>query len=156
MSSVVESIVIERPITDVFTFYRDFRNMPDFLGDVTWVDVIGDRTSRWTIKAPFGLELCWTVVVTALRPNAFIAYETESAPAAVRWEVGFAPGFRPGTTLVREVMLMPGGAIARAALAAVGKPPDREVRANLKRLKERLETGRVTTMDYAVAGKFVP
>jgi hypothetical protein len=51
-------------------------------------------------------------------------------------------------------MSMPGGWIAHIALAAVGKPPALEVRANLKRLKERLETGHVTTMDYAVAGKF--
>jgi uncharacterized membrane protein len=152
----VEIIVIERPVADVFAFYRDFRNLPDFLGDVVRVEVIGERTSRWTICAPFGLELCWTVIVTALRPNAFIAYETESTPAPARWEVGFLPGFRPDTTLVREVMSMPGGAIGRAALAAVGKPPDREMRANLRRLKERLETGRVTTVDYAVAGKFAP
>jgi hypothetical protein len=51
---------------------------------------------------------------------------------------------------------IPGGALARAALAAIGKPPAKEVRANLERLKERLETGRVATSDYAVAGKFAP
>jgi hypothetical protein len=53
------------------------------------------------------------------------------------------------------VLSMPAGLIARSALTAVGKPPAREVRANLTRLKELLETGHVTTMDYAVAGKFV-
>jgi hypothetical protein len=58
--------------------------------------------------------------------------------------------------VVREVMSMPGGFIAEAALAAIGKPPAGEVRANLKRLKELLETGHVTTMDYAVRGKFAP
>jgi len=149
-----ESIVIERPVEDVFAFYQDFRNLPDFLGDVVRVQATGDRTSRWTIKAPLGLELHWTVVVTDMLPNAFIAYQTESAAAPARWEVSFSPGTHPGTTLVREVMSMPGGLIARAALAAVGKPPAKEVRANLKRLKELLETGHVTTMDYAVAGKF--
>jgi uncharacterized membrane protein len=118
------------------------------------VEATGARTSRWTIQAPLGLELHWTVVVTDIIPNAFIAYRTESATAPARWEVSFSPGAHPGTTLVREVMSMPGGLIARAALAAVGKPPAKEVRANLKRLKELLETGRVTTMDYAVAGKF--
>jgi hypothetical protein len=51
-------------------------------------------------------------------------------------------------------MTLPGGQLAAAALAALGKPPAHEVRANLVRLKELLEHGRVTTFDYAVAEKF--
>jgi uncharacterized membrane protein len=148
---IVETIVIERPVEDVF----DFPNLPDFLGDVVRVEATGDRTSRWTIQAPLGLDLHWTVIVTDMRPNAFIAYQTDSIAAPTRWEVSFSPSSRPATTLVREVMSMPGGLIAKVALAAVGKPPAKEVRANLKRLKELLETGRVTTMDYAVADKFM-
>jgi uncharacterized membrane protein len=151
---IQDSIVIERPVEDVFAFYRDFRNLPEFLGDVVRVETIGERLSRWTVKGPLGIELHWAVVVTQVRPNAFIAYQTESLAAPARWEVSFSPGPAPGTTVVREVMSMPGGWIAQAALAAVGKPPALEVRANLKRLKERLETGHVATTDYAVAGKF--
>jgi uncharacterized membrane protein len=152
--SIYESIVIEQPVEDVFAFYQDFRNLPAFLGDVVQVELTGDRTSRWTIKAPLGLELHWTVTVTDIRPNAFITYRTEPAAASTLWEISFSPGTAPRTTVVREVMTMPGGRIAEAALAAVGKPPAKEVRANLKRLKELLETGQVTTKDYAVAGKF--
>jgi uncharacterized membrane protein len=153
-NSIEDSIVIERPVQEVFAFYQDFRNLPEFLGDVVRVETIGERISRWTIKGPFGIELHWTVVVIEMRPNAFIAYQTESLATPARWTVSFSSGPAPGTTVVREVMSMPGGWAAEAALAAVGKPPAQEVRANLKRLKERLETGHVTTMDYAVAGKF--
>jgi uncharacterized membrane protein len=152
--SIEESIVIKRPVEDVFAFYRDFRNLPDFLGDVVRVESTGERTSRWTIKAPLGFELHSTVVVTDMLPNALIAYQMETPAAPARWLVSFSPGAGPGTTVVREVMSMPGGWIAEAALAAIGKSPAHEVRANLKRLKELLETGHVTTMDYAVAGKF--
>ena len=42
----------------------------------------------------------------------------------------------------------------RAALAVIRKFPDKEVAANLNRLKELMETGRVTDTSYAVAGKF--
>jgi uncharacterized membrane protein len=154
---IEESIVIERSLADVFAFYRDFRHLPDFLGDVVRVEVTaGDPTSRWTIRAPLGFAVHWTVVVTDLRPNTFIAYQTAWAGAPARWEVSFSSGAEPGTTVVHEVMSMPGGLIAAAVLAAIGKPPASEVRANLKRLKELLETGYVTTMDYAVPGKFAP
>jgi uncharacterized membrane protein len=150
---VDQDIVIERSVADVFSFYQDLRNLPAFLGDVVRVELTGDKTSRWTIKAPLGLELHWTVIVTDMRRDAFIAYQTESPVAPTRWEVSFSQsGSR--TTVVREVMMMPGGLIAEAALAAFGKSPFKEVRANLERLKELLETGRVTTMDHAIAGKF--
>jgi uncharacterized membrane protein len=153
---VEESIVIERSVEDVFAFYRDFRHLPDLLGDVVRIEATGERTSHWTVKAPLGFAIHWTIVVTDMRPNAFIAYQTEPAVAPVRWEVSFSPGAEPGTTVVREVMSIPGGPIAAAALAAIGKPPASEMHANLKRLKELLETGHVTTMDYAVPGKFAP
>jgi uncharacterized membrane protein len=152
--SIEASIVIERPVDDVFAFYQDFRNLPAFLGDVVRIELGGDRTSRWTIAAPLGLAVHWTVVVTDVRPNEFIAYETTSQAAPARWEVSFAPAPVSGTTTVREVMTIRGGRIAQAALAALGKPPAKEMRANLQRLKELLETGHVTTMDYAVANKF--
>jgi hypothetical protein len=51
-------------------------------------------------------------------------------------------------------MKVPLGWIGRAALAVIGKHPAREVSANLHRLKELMETGRVTDTRYAVPGKF--
>jgi len=40
------------------------------------------------------------------------------------------------------------------ALALIGKFPAEEVRANLHRLKQVMETGNVTDTSYAVRGKF--
>lgn len=153
-ASIAESIVIERSVEDVFAYYRDFRNLPAFLGDVMRVEVTGEGTSRWTIRSPCGVDLQWTVVITEIRPNAFIAYQTELAAAPARWEVSFSPGVQPCTTLVREVMSMPGGLFAKAELAALGKPPGRKAPDNLTRLKQLLEARRDTTMDCAVAGEF--
>jgi hypothetical protein len=42
---------------------------------------------------------------------------------------------------VREQLVVPLGAIGRAVLALIGKFPDREVAANLTRLKQLLEIG---------------
>jgi hypothetical protein len=41
-------------------------------------------------------------------------------------------------------------------LAFIGKFPAKEESANLHRLKQLLETGRVTDRSYAVSGKFGP
>ena len=70
------------------------------------------------------------------------------------WAIHLSPASEAGATEVREVMTTPLGRMGRAGLALVGKPPAREVSANLHRLKEVMETGTVTDTSYSVAGKF--
>ena len=154
-NTVERRVTIERPVERVFDFYRDFRNLPSFLGDVMAINEIGPATSRWTIQGPLGMQADWTVRVTEARPNELIRYETVSSPALrTYWEIYFSPGSTANETEVREVMRMPLGRIGRAALALIGKFPAAEVTSNLHRLKEVIETGRVTDTSYAVRGKF--
>jgi uncharacterized membrane protein len=148
-------VTIQRPIHEVFGFYRDFRNMPRFLGDVTGVEQVGPTTSRWTIQGPLGLRVHWTIRVIEERPNELIRYETvTSTGLRTRWEIHFESGTDARETEVHEVMRAPLGLPGQWALALIGKFPAREVSANLHRLKEVMETGRVTDTSNSVAGKF--
>ena len=148
-------VVIQRSVQEVFGYYRDFGNLPNFLGDVMAVQQINPTTSRWTIQGPFGIRAHWIIKVTEQRTNELIRYETVSSPRLkTYWEIHFTSRPDTGETEVREVMKAPLGRIGRAALALIGKIPDKEVCANLRRLRELLETGAVTDTSYAVAGKF--
>lgn len=151
-NTIEASVTIERPVEEVFGFYRDFRNLPRFLGDVMAVERIDPATSRWTVQGTFGFRVHWTTTVTEERPNELIRYETAGLRSS--WEINFTPGPQAGSTVVREVMRAPLGRLGRAALALVGKFPAEEVSANLHRLKQVMETGHVTDTSYAVAGKF--
>lgn len=150
------SIDIERPLREVFAFYRDFTNLPRFLGDVIEIEPMTDTTYRWTIEGPMGVRLHWKVRVTDVRPDEYIRYETIGLPGLLRtyWEIEFSPGARLGTTNVRERLTVPLGMVGKAFLRLVGKSPAKEVVANLHRMKQLLETGRVTDTCYAVPGKF--
>jgi uncharacterized membrane protein len=149
------SVTIRRSVEDVFRFYRDFQNLPSFLGDVMAIEQIGPATSRWTIQGPLGIRANWTIKVTEERTNELIRYETVTLPGLrTSWEIHFAPGSEAGETEVREVMKAPLGRLGRVALALIGKFPAKEVSSNLHRLKEVMETGRVTDTSYSVAGKF--
>jgi uncharacterized membrane protein len=139
----------------VFGFYRDFRNLPSFLGDVMAVELIGPRKSRWTIHGPLGIQVAWTIRVTEERPNRVIRYETVAPPGLrTAWEIRFASGAEASETEVYEALKLPLGRLGRAALALIGKFPTEEVASNLHRLKEVMETGRVTDTSYSVPGKF--
>ena len=76
--------------------------------------------------------------MTEERPNELLRYE--AAEAGTSWEVHFAPRPQAGSTEVRDVMRIPFGRLGRAALALIGKFPAEEVSANLRTLKQVLET----------------
>ncbi|HEY1400451.1 MAG TPA: SRPBCC family protein [Terriglobales bacterium] len=154
-NTIEASVTIKRPVKEIFSFHRDFKNLPSFLGDVMAIEQIGPATSRWTIQGPLGIRVNWTVKVTEERTNELIRYETVTSPALrTYWEIHFAPGSKAGDTEVREVMKIPLGRLGRVALALIGKFPAEEVSSNLHRLKEVMETGRVTDTSYSVPGKF--
>jgi uncharacterized membrane protein len=107
------------------------------------------------LAGPLGIRARWKIRVTEERTNELIRRETVTSPGLrTYWEIHFAPGSKTGETEVREVMKAPLGRLGRAALALIGKFPAEEVSANLHRLKEILETGRVTDKSYSVPGKF--
>ena len=141
-NAIEASVTIHCPVEEVFRLYRDFRNLPRFLGDVMVMEQIGPATSRWTIPGPLGVQANWT-------------YETVTLPGLrTYWEIHFAPGSEAGKTVVRELMKAPLGRLGRVALALIGKFSAEEVTANLHRLKQVMETGKVTDTSYSVRGKF--
>jgi uncharacterized membrane protein len=154
-NTIEASVTVRCAVEEVFRFYRDFKNLPSFLGDVMAIEQLDSATSRWTIQGPLGIRANWTIKVTEERTNELIRYETVTSPALrTYWQIHFAPGSAAGETEVREAMKAPLGILGRAALALIGKFPAEEVASNLHRLKEVMETGSVTDTSYSVPGKF--
>ncbi len=154
-NTIEASVTIHCPVEKIFRFYRDFRNLPSFIGDVMAIEQVDSATSRWTIQGPLGIRARWTVRMTEEVTNELIRYETVTTPGLrTFWEIYFAPGSDPTETEVREVIRAPLGRLGRAALALIGKFPAEEVYSNLRRLKQVMETGSVTDTSYSVPGKF--
>ena len=71
-----------------------------------------------------------------------IRFQTRGpAPLRAQWRLDFAADQDGRATRVREQLTMPLGALGRSMLALIGKFPDREVRDDLNRLKQLLESG---------------
>jgi uncharacterized membrane protein len=132
-------VVIRRPVQEVYRFYRDFANLPAFIGDVVAVEEVAENTYRWVVAGPFGTRISLRVTITEQHVDRLIRYQSDGVLHG-RWELSFTPD-PAGGTLVREQLVMPLGVLGRAALAVIGKFPDREVAANLTMLKQVLEGG---------------
>lgn len=98
-NTIEASVTIKLPVEKVFRFYRDFKNLPTFLGDVMATERIDAETSRWTIQGPLGIRAHWIIKVTEERANELIRYETVASPGLkTYWEIHFAPGSEAGYT----------------------------------------------------------
>ena len=51
-NTIDASVTIQRSVEDVFRFYRDFENLPTFLGDVMAIEQIGPATLDGQYKVP--------------------------------------------------------------------------------------------------------
>jgi uncharacterized membrane protein len=136
--TVTGDVVIRRPVREVYRFYRDFTNLPGVLGDVVAVEQVSDTAYRWVVAGPLGTRVPLTVTITEQSVDRLIRYRT-SGVLHGQWELSFAPDPDTGGTRVREQLVLPLGVVGRAALALIGKFPDREVTANLTTLKRLLE-----------------
>jgi uncharacterized membrane protein len=75
------SIEIEKPVAEVFAFFKDFESFPRVVGKLRSVVDYQDGRSHWEAYSPSGGVTSWDVVVTKYVPNSVIAWE--SVPSSV-------------------------------------------------------------------------
>lgn len=70
------TIVVERPLHDVFEFCRDFENFPKIVDVLLSVRDTQDGRSHWAVRSPSGQSLEWDATVTKYLPNSVIAWQS--------------------------------------------------------------------------------
>ena len=75
------TVVVERPVNEVFEFCRDFENFPKIVDVLLSVEDSQDGRSHWAVRSPTGQTIEWDAIVTKYVPNAVMAWE--SVPGSV-------------------------------------------------------------------------
>jgi uncharacterized membrane protein len=75
------TIVVERPVSAVFEFCRDFENFPEVINGFLHVTDHQDGRSRWKVQTPRGEIIEWDALVTKYVPNSVIAWESRPGSA---------------------------------------------------------------------------
>jgi uncharacterized membrane protein len=70
------SVEIQRPIDEVFSFFKDFESFPRIAGGLRSVVDYQDGRSHWEAYGPSGSVIEWNVVVTKYLPRSVIAWES--------------------------------------------------------------------------------
>lgn len=141
------SQTINRPRQEVYARWRDFARFPEFMDNVRVVEMLGNKTSRWTIEAPAGRTVELTTEITHDVPGERIAWRSvEGSQIDTNGEVLFkdaAPGRGTVVTLILTYA-PPGGTIGKLAAKLFRREPAIQARLDLRRFKQLLETGEVT------------
>lgn len=141
------AVTINRPVSELFAYYRDFANLATFMENVERVDVLDDKRSHWVVKAPAGRTVEWTAVVTDEAPDSFIAWASEEdADVANSGRVDFRDAGARGTVVTATVNYdPPAGTIGKLVAKLFQRDPAIQARRDLRRFKQLMETGEIAT-----------
>jgi len=140
---------------DVYTFWRDLEHLPVFMQHLEEVRALTDRRSHWTVKGPAGRPIEWDAEITEDRPGDVIAWRSlDGSEVANGGSVKFsdAPADR-GTEVRVDLQYDPPGEEIGAVVAKLfGEEPQQQLRDDLRRFKQVMETGEVVRSDGSREG----
>jgi uncharacterized membrane protein len=147
---VGRTVTINRRRGEVYEFWRDFRNLALFLENIESVEVADDRRSHWTVKAPAGRTVEWDSVITEDEPDRLIAWASvEGADIKNTGRIEFRDGPPGRGTEVTATIVYdpPAGDAGKMVAKLFGKEPKVQARHDLRRFKQLMETGEISTSD---------
>lgn len=146
---VEESITINKTPDELFNFWRNFENLPKFMNNLKSVTITDEKHSHWVAVGPGNKSIEWDSEIINEESNRLIAWRTLSnADVQHTGSVRFisVPGHSRGTHVkVTLEYLPPAGRVGAAVARLFHSTPDQEIRQDLRRLKQLLETGEIST-----------
>lgn len=149
------SITINKPVAEVYAYWLDFENLPSFMYHLDSVTDTGDGRSHWKAKAPVGTSVEWDAEVVEKVDDSLIAWQSlAGAGVPNRGSVRFAPApGEQGTEVTVDIDYSPpGGAVGSVIAKIFGEEPRQQVKDDLRRFKQVLETGEVVVSDGSPDG----
>lgn len=136
------STVINRPVSEVYRFWRQLENLPRFMQHLDSVTVLDGKRSRWAAKGPGGRTVEWEAEIVNKVENRLIGWR--SLPGSTVQNAGsvqFREAAGGGTEIRVELQYNPPAGMLGAYVAQLfGEEPTQQIEEDLNRLKQVLET----------------
>src|SRR5690606_1796580 len=131
-----------------YTFWKNVENLPRFMSHLESVTPIDERTSHWVAKAPAGMTVEWDAEIVRDDPNEGLAWQTVPGSevtheGTVRFERD--PPGRGTVVRVQMRYIPPAGKVGVQLAKLFGEEPKVQIKDDLRRLKQLIETGEVAT-----------
>lgn len=147
---VEESVVIDKPASELYRFWRQFENLPQVMGHLKEVKVIDDKRSHWVAKAPLGFSVEWDAEIINEIDGKLIAWRsTADATVSSAGSVRFIQEDDGQRTTVRVVLdyIPPAGKVGAIVARIFGEDPGSQIRDDLTRFKSKMQSSDTRTPD---------
>jgi uncharacterized membrane protein len=158
-----KAIRIERSVTifghsraQIYGFWRQLENLPRIFKHLESVAVQDSQRSHWVAKAPAGRTVSWEAEIVNEIPDSLLAWKSlpgARVPNAGSVHFNDAPGGRGVEVKVVLEYEPPAGKVGVAVARLFGEEPDIQVREDLRRYKQLLETGELPVSENPGQGK---
>jgi len=152
---VEKSILINKDAAELYSYWRQFENLPAIMRHLESVTTFDDQKSHWVAIGPAGKKFEWDAEIYNEKPDELIAWR--SMPGAdivnagsVHFEpVGFGRGTRVKVVLNYNIA---GGKLTALFAKPFGAEPGQLIEDDLRRFKQLMETGELSTVQGQPTG----
>jgi uncharacterized membrane protein len=154
--TVETSVTIGRPRQELYDFWRQLENLPQFMRHLDSVENRGDGISHWVGRSPLGTKLEWDAEIIEDREGYILSWR--SLPGSQVDNAGSvffedAPDDRGTIVRVSFDAQPPAGPFGRAVGKVMNPITEQQVREDLRRFKSLMEAGEIPTTEGQPTGK---
>ena len=137
---VERTIRIHRQAHDLFDYWRNLENVPQFMGRVKSVSQSSSQLSHWIAEGPGGLTLSWDAEIINEHSGAMIAWQSlPGAQIESAGSVWFTPHGDHTDVKLSMQFHPPAGTVGDVVAKMIGDWPERQLEEDLARLKQLME-----------------
>ncbi len=145
---VESAITIDRPVQEVYSYWRELENLPRFMSHLADVRDLGGNRSHWTARGPLGTTVSWEAEIIKDVPPELISWRTlPNSEVVSAGSVRFKPANGDHGTELRVKLQYdpPAGKVGATVAWLLGEDAQHEIDEDLRRFKQLLETGKSST-----------
>lgn len=147
---VTKSIIVKRPVAELYQLWANFENFPHFMENIAEVRKTGDRSSHWVMDGPLSTRVEWDAETTLMEENKRIAWNSKDrSPITTSGQVTFNALPNNETEVTVLMHYEPPAGMAGDLVAKFFGNPEKRVEEDLNNFKRYAEG----MLDRTPAGK---
>lgn len=150
---VRESIVVNRPVSELYAYWRKLENLPRIMSHLESVTEMGTR-SHWKAKGPFGMHPEWDATITDERKDETISWRSlDGSEVPNEGTVRFSKRGDSSTEILVSLTYHPPlGPVGAAVAKLFGEEPTQQIKDDLQNFKQSVESGSLSLASTGTSG----
>jgi uncharacterized membrane protein len=138
---IVKSIIVKKPVDEIYAIWSNFENFPYFMEYVKDVRKASPAISHWEVKGPLGMTVQWDAEMTRMEENKRIAWNSKDHDGTITTsgQVTFNALPQNETEVIVTMQYNPPAGKAGELIANIFSNPEERLKEDLRNFKRYAE-----------------